>query len=218
MIYSWRGSMFNIFYKFRELYHAEELSLPVNYRSSQTILAVSRRFQESGDSLTVLQEEGEKISVKNHYDPFQKQNIWQKRSLLFMKEAFHLRRSQCFTGFRASQRSFQKFWKNIRSHMKSLRRKSFRIFRFLLSFYILRFLSNHEDLTSGTYVLCDKTFGEGWTSKKSPDRDSEFYTREVNSSKSLLFQAMWEYWDTGSGYIICGTVWKNIPPTVFQRL
>jgi len=71
VIYSWRGSMFNIFYKFRELYHAEELSLPVNYRSSQTILAVSRRFQESGDSLTGVQEEGEKISVKNHYDPFQ---------------------------------------------------------------------------------------------------------------------------------------------------
>lgn len=71
VIYSWRGSVFNIFYRFRELYQARELSLPVNYRSSGTILAVSRRFQETGDILEGVQDKGEKISVKNHYDPFQ---------------------------------------------------------------------------------------------------------------------------------------------------
>ena len=64
VIYSWRGSVFNIFYRFRELYQARELSLPVNYRSSGTILAVSRRFQETGDILEGVQDKGEKISRK----------------------------------------------------------------------------------------------------------------------------------------------------------
>ena len=46
VIYSWRGSAFNIFFRLKQEYQARELSLPVNYRSSGTILAAARRFQE----------------------------------------------------------------------------------------------------------------------------------------------------------------------------
>ena len=47
VIYSWRGSVFNIFYRLKALYQAKELSLPVNYRSSGTILIAASRFLES---------------------------------------------------------------------------------------------------------------------------------------------------------------------------
>lgn len=80
--------------------------------------------------------------------------------------------------------------------------------------HILRFLSNHEDLTSGTYVLCDKTFGEGWTSKKARTEILNFTQGSVFLSKSLLFQAMWEYRDTGSGYI---NLWEQFSLEKYLR-
>lgn len=71
VIYSWRGSVFNIFYRLKALYQAKELSLPVNYRSSGTILKAAARFQEAGMALEGTREQGEKITIRNHYDPFQ---------------------------------------------------------------------------------------------------------------------------------------------------
>lgn len=71
VIYSWRGSVFNIFYRLKALYQAKELSLPVNYRSSGTILKAAARFQETGMALEGTREQGEKITIRNHYDPFQ---------------------------------------------------------------------------------------------------------------------------------------------------
>ena len=71
VIYSWRGSVFNIFYRLKALYQAKELSLPVNYRSSGTILKAASRFQETGMALEGTREQGEKITIRDHYDPFQ---------------------------------------------------------------------------------------------------------------------------------------------------
>lgn len=71
VIYSWRGSVFNIFYRLKALYQAKELFLPVNYRSSGTILKAAARFQETGMALEGTREQGEKITIRNHYDPFQ---------------------------------------------------------------------------------------------------------------------------------------------------
>ena len=58
VIYSWRGSVFNIFYRLKALYQAKELSLPVNYRSSGTILKAAARFQETGMALEGTREQG----------------------------------------------------------------------------------------------------------------------------------------------------------------
>ena len=33
-------------------------------------------------------------------------------------------------------------------------------------FHVLRFCVNHSDTTSGVEALCNKTYGEGWTTKK----------------------------------------------------
>ena len=221
VIYSWRGSMFNIFYKFRELYHAEELSLPVNYRSSQTILAVSRRFQESGDSLTGVQEEGEKISVKNHYDPFQEAEYLAEKILALHERGVPLEEVAVFYRLQSQSEILSKVLEKHQIPYEISQKKIIQDIPVLAWFlHILRFLSNHEDLTSGTYVLCDKTFGEGCNLKKSPDRDSEFYTRECISLEILTFSG-----HVGvSGHRLrlhksVGTAFSGkISPTVFQRL
>ena len=215
VIYSWRGSMFNIFYKFRELYHAEELSLPVNYRSSQTILAVSRRFQESGDSLTGVQEEGEKISVKNHYDPFQEAEYLADKIRSLHESGVPLTEIAVFYRLQSQSEILSKVLEKHQIPYEISQKKIIQDIPVLAWFrHILRFLSNHEDLTSGTYVLCDKTFGEGWTSKKARTEILNFTQGSVFLSKSLLFQAMWEYRDTGSGYI---NLWEQLSLEKYLR-
>ena len=71
VIYSWRGSAFHIFYQLKTKYQATELTLPVNYRSSSEILAVARCFMQQGDTLQGGRENGDKIQIRNMYDPFQ---------------------------------------------------------------------------------------------------------------------------------------------------
>lgn len=70
VIYSWRGSEENIFFLLSRQFHARELTLPVNYRSSDTILEAARCFQQGGERLLGTRGAGERIHVRNHYDPF----------------------------------------------------------------------------------------------------------------------------------------------------
>lgn len=71
IIYSWRGSNRNIFTEFKKEYQAQELFLPINYRSSSTILAAAKNFLENQSNLEGTRETGCGIVVKNHYNPFQ---------------------------------------------------------------------------------------------------------------------------------------------------
>lgn len=79
LIYGWRGSMETIFYALKQRFDAEELSLPVNYRSNSMILAAAKRFQQFSAPLTGAREEGAKIRISNHYDPFQEALYLQNR-------------------------------------------------------------------------------------------------------------------------------------------
>ncbi len=74
VIYSWRGSALNVFYTLKERYGAQEMELPVNYRSDESILAVARKFQMSGAPVRGAQEEepvGSAVTAREYYDPFQ---------------------------------------------------------------------------------------------------------------------------------------------------
>lgn len=71
VIYSWRGSALNVFFQLKKKYDAVELSLPINYRSSDVILEAARRFQQNGNELLGSERTGDKIVVRNHYNPFQ---------------------------------------------------------------------------------------------------------------------------------------------------
>ncbi|MRH41551.1 AAA family ATPase [Aquibacillus halophilus] len=70
IIYSWRGSEKNIVKTFKQTYDAKEMSLPINYRSSSTILDAAKQFLADSSELEGVREEGNKIVVKNHYNPF----------------------------------------------------------------------------------------------------------------------------------------------------
>ncbi len=71
VIYSWRGGGRDIFYDFRQEYKAKVYSLPVNYRSSATILDAAKCFLEDGSRLEGVRDPGGGILVQCHYNPFQ---------------------------------------------------------------------------------------------------------------------------------------------------
>ena len=70
IIYSWRGSSQDIFEEFKKTYQARELTLPINYRSTTTILNAARALLTDGSSLKGSREEGKPIVVKKHYNTF----------------------------------------------------------------------------------------------------------------------------------------------------
>ena len=70
VIYSWRGTAPNMFFMIKHRFEAKELSLPVNYRSSDIILEAANRFLQFGGKIEGSGVKGDKILIKNHYDPF----------------------------------------------------------------------------------------------------------------------------------------------------
>ena len=70
VIYSWRGTGPNMFFLIKHRFGAKELTLPVNYRSDEVILEAANRFLQFGGKIEGSGERGEKILVRNHYDPF----------------------------------------------------------------------------------------------------------------------------------------------------
>lgn len=75
MIYSFRGSEETLFYYIRNYFHATELSLPINYRSNASILALANRFRQFGDNIQCENADlGEEIPqwipIVNYYDSF----------------------------------------------------------------------------------------------------------------------------------------------------
>ena len=71
VIYSFRGTTQNMFFLLKSRFQAKELSLPVNYLSNTSILEAANRFLQFGGKIQGSNGSGEKIRVKNHYDPFQ---------------------------------------------------------------------------------------------------------------------------------------------------
>ena len=70
IIYTWRGSDRKIFAKFKAYFNAKEMTLPINYRSTETILDAAKAFLSDSSKLEGIRDQGSKIKVKSHYNPF----------------------------------------------------------------------------------------------------------------------------------------------------
>lgn len=69
IIYSFRTGNNKIFDKFRNLYNPKEFLLPINYRSSRTIIEAAKSFLSRG-SIESINDYGNPIVVRKHYDSF----------------------------------------------------------------------------------------------------------------------------------------------------
>ncbi|MER2127947.1 ATP-dependent helicase [Solibacillus sp.] len=70
IIYTWRGSQKDLFERFKLTYNAQEMTLPLNYRSTTTILDVAKAFLLNENELTGNRGLGSEVIIKNHYNSF----------------------------------------------------------------------------------------------------------------------------------------------------
>lgn len=191
VIYSWRGSAFQIFFQLKNRYQAMELSLPINYRSSGTILSAARRFLQNGSTLEGVKDEGGKVQIRKQYDPFQEAEdlAARVRELHMQGIPYH----EIGILYRLQNQSAlleQVLTRNgIPVHV-AVKEKMKDIPVVQWFFHVLRFCVNHSDTTSGVEALCNKTYGEGWTTKKALQQIRRWETEETLPKDSPLFSGM----------------------------
>lgn len=161
VIYSWRGSSANVFYSLKNKYSAKELTLPINYRSSISILEAAKCFLENGSELTGIREQGSKIVVKKHYNPFNEAEYLVERLQELHRSGVRYREIAIFYRLQNQAHIFEEVFskKNIPyevSFKKTIR--DIPVLNWLIK--ILRFSINLEDISSGLYVLADNLYGE----------------------------------------------------------
>ena len=167
VIYSWRGSAFHIFYQLETKYQATELTLPVNYRSNSEILAVARCFMQQGGTLQGGRESGDKIQIRNMYDPFQEADYLAGRIRELYASGLPYREIAIFYRLQNQSEIFEHvFEKEGIPFEVSLKKtvKDIPVLDWLIK--VLRFSVNPKDKSSGIAVLADKKYGDGMSVKE----------------------------------------------------
>ena len=167
VIYSWRGSAFHIFYQLKTKYQATELTLPVNYRSSSEILAVARCFMQQGGTLQGGRENGDKIQIRNMYDPFQEADYLAGRIRELHASGLPYREIAVFYRLQNQSEIFEHvFEKEGIPFEVSLKKtvKDIPVLDWLIK--VLRFSVNPKDKSSGIAALADKRYGLGMSVKE----------------------------------------------------
>ena len=167
VIYSWRGSAFHIFYQLKTKYQATELTLPVNYRSSSEILAVARCFMQQGGTLQGGRESGDKIQVRNMYDPFQEADYLAGRIRELHTSGLPYREIAIFYRLQNQSEIFEHvFEKEGIPFEVSLKKtvKDIPVLDWMIR--VLRFSVNPKDKSSSIAVLADKRYGDGMSVKE----------------------------------------------------
>ena len=189
VIYSWRGSSLNVVYTLKHKYNAKELSLPINYRSSNSILEAARCFQQNGSRLMGARETENKIIVKNHYNPFNEACYLADKIKEIHKSGVTYKEIAIFYRLQNQSQVFEDvFLKNDIPFEVSMKKtiSDSPVLNWIIKLF--RFCVNPNDFSSAIYVLSNKEYGEKMT-----DKTARKIVKEQNIIKSELLEKMHEF-------------------------
>ncbi|GEA30787.1 ATP-dependent helicase [Clostridium diolis] len=189
VIYSWRGSSLNVVYTLKHKYNAKELSLPINYRSSNAILEAARCFQQNGSRLMGDRETENKIIVKNHYNPFNEACYLADKIKEIHKSGVPYKEIAIFYRLQNQSQVFEDvFLKNDIPFEVSMKKtiSDSPVLNWMIKLF--RFCVNPNDFSSAIYVLSNKEYGEKMTEKT-----ARKIVKEQNIIKSELLEKMHEF-------------------------
>jgi DNA helicase-2/ATP-dependent DNA helicase PcrA len=189
VIYSWRGGSSYAVYTLKHKYNAKELSLPINYRSSSSILEAAKRFLESGDSLIGIREPGSKIIVKNQYNPFNEACYLADKIRELHRQGVSYKEIAIFYRTQNQSQVFEDvFSKEGIPYEVSLKKnlRDIPVLNWVIK--LLRFSVNESDSASAVYVISNKDYGERVTEKEAVK-----IVKGQKTDKSLLFTKMKEF-------------------------
>lgn len=186
VIYSWRGSSLNVVYTLKHKYKARELSLPINYRSSNSILEAAKCFVQNGGDLIGARELGNKIKIKNHYNPFNEACYLVDRIKEIHNMGVPYKQIAIFYRLQNQSQILEDvFLKNEIPYEVSIKKTigDVSILNWLIKLF--RFSVNPKDFSSGIYVLSSKNYGEGMTEKA-----ARKIVKDSSIEKSVLLAKM----------------------------
>ncbi|AWK52169.1 DNA helicase UvrD [Clostridium beijerinckii] len=189
VIYSWRGSSLNVVYTLKHKYDAKELSLPISYRSSSSILEAARCFQQSGNSLIGAREAGNKIVVKNQYNPFNEACYLVDKIKEIHKSGVPYKEIAIFYRLQNQSQVFEDVFLKNKIPFEVSMKKNIRdipVLNWVIKLF--RVCVNPNDFTSAIYVLSNKYYGERMTEKA-----ARKIVKEQNIVKSELLEKMHKF-------------------------
>ncbi|GFZ30818.1 DNA helicase [Clostridium zeae] len=189
VIYSWRGSTLNVFYTLKHKYKAKELSLPINYRSSSSILEAARCFLLDGSELKGMREPGSKIIVKKQYNPFNEACYLVDKIKEIHKSGVRYSDIAIFYRLQNQSQVFEDvFLKNEIPYEVSMKKniRDIPVLNWMIK--LLRFSMNPNDFSSVVHVLSNKDYGE-----RIKEAVARKIVREQNIEKSELYMKMYQF-------------------------
>lgn len=161
IIYSWRGSKQNLFSSFKNEFGAKELSLPINYRSCNTILEVAKCFLTSDSDLSGLREQGSKITIRNHYNPFNEAQYLCDRIIDIVSEGNQYKDIAILYRLQSQSKILEDAFNKAGIPFKKSMRRTLKDIPVLDWFTnIIRFSINNNDMESAMNVFTNKSYGE----------------------------------------------------------
>ncbi len=187
VIYSWRGTGDNMFYLIKHRFGAKELTLPVNYRSNASILAAANRFLQFGNRIQGIREEGQRITVRNHYDPFQEAEYLAEKIQTLHRNGKSYREIAVFYRLQSQSGILEKVFDRYGipyelSVKKTL--KDIPVLNWLVK--VLRVSVNPADTQMAAEVLADPEYGEESMQLRMTEFSEETGKRESVSAGELF--------------------------------
>ena len=187
VIYSWRGTGDNMFYLIKHRFGAKELTLPVNYRSNASILAAANRFLQFGNRIQGIREEKQRITVRNHYDPFQEAEYLAEKIQTLHRNGKNYREIAVFYRLQSQSGILEKVFDRYgipyeMSVKKTL--KDIPVLNWLVK--MLRVSVNPADTQMAAEVLADPEYGEESMHLRMTEFSEETGKRESVSAGELF--------------------------------
>lgn len=187
VIYSWRGTGDNMFYLIKHRFGAKELTLPVNYRSNASILAAANRFLQFGNRIQGIREEEQRITVRNHYDPFQEAEYLAEKIQTLHRNGKSYRETAVFYRLQSQSGILEKVFDRYGipyelSVKKTL--KDIPVLNWLVK--VLRVSVNPADTQMAAEVLADPGYGEESMYLRMTEFSEETGKRESVSAGELF--------------------------------
>jgi len=167
VIYTWRGSKKDIFREFRKAYNGNELTLPINYRSTSTILDAAKAFLEPGQLISGIRDAGKLIVVKKHHNTFNEGLYLCEKIKKLVSEGFKYGDITVLYRKQKQSEVFKDvFRKNGIPYEVSLKRtlRDIPVLYWLVR--LLKAAVNPNDRDSMMYILGDGRYGPGMGKKK----------------------------------------------------
>lgn len=167
VIYSWRGGSRDIFSTFKKRYGASEKSLPINYRSTGTIIQAARAFLDNPLSLEGIRNKGASITVKRHYNSFNEALYMVDVIKKLHEEGVEYKDIAIFYRMQKQSDVFEDVFKREGIPFEVSVRKTLRDIPALYFFVkLIKASLNDRDIDSLLYVMSDNRYGSGLSQKE----------------------------------------------------